>query len=90
MVDMQNTDNRLSAIGKKIADCLDARTGDRVSIGADRLCALECSGDSPMLLWTVYAASSRSNYIQVRRKPNQPISAMDSYIICRNFFCSFS
>ena len=59
---------RLSAIGKKLADYLDARTGDRVRIRADRVCALDCSGDSAMLLWTVYATSSGSNYIQVIRE----------------------
>ena len=66
MVDMQNVDDRLSTIGKKLADCLDARTGDRVSIGADRICAMECSGDSSLFLRTVYAASPGGNYIQVR------------------------
>ena len=74
MVDIQIVGDRFSATGKKLAHYLDARAGDRVRIGADRICALECSSDSSLFLWTVYAASPRSNYIQVRRKSHKSAS----------------
>ena len=61
---MQN--DRLSSVGKKLADHLDAGAGVRAWY-CTRLCALGCSSDPAVLLWSVYASSFGGADFQVRK-----------------------